>query len=271
MPACAVVVFAGGTIFAVGLGLVAAVGAWEYGSMFRAKGQETFLELAALGAGLFPLITLHFGFVGSGILGALVLAASCAVGVGSVPISRGPITAAALTAFGALYVGGLLSFGVPLREGWVLPHGPTAEDPILERLAWTLFFFFPVVITWIADTAAYFGGRAFGRHRLAPRVSPNKTVEGAVAALVVAPLAAAPYARWVLPGGWELRIWEGMLFGLVIAALAIVGDLTESAMKRECGVKDASDLLPGHGGLLDRLDSILWVLPGAFLFFELFR
>ncbi|MGH7541798.1 MAG: phosphatidate cytidylyltransferase, partial [Gemmatimonadota bacterium] len=118
---------------------------------------------------------------------------------------------------------------------------------------------------FVGDTAAYFGGRTFGRHQLAPRVSPNNTVEGAVAALVVAPVAAALYGGYVLPSGWDFAFVHGAGIGLAVAALAIVGDLVESALKRECGVKDASSLLPGHGGLLDRLDSVLWALPTAYV------
>jgi phosphatidate cytidylyltransferase len=269
VPLCGVVVFAGGLVFAVGLGLVAAVGVWEFGAMFRAKGQRTFIELGSLGAFLFPPVVYLYGFAGGGTLGALLLMGYSLAGVALVPTAKGPITAAALTSFGALYIGGLLSFGVTLREGWVFATLPTSDGPTLERLAWTLFFFYPVVVTWLADTAAYFGGRAFGRHKMSPDVSPNKTVEGAVAAMLAAPIVAALYARWVLPSGWGLQLWEALLFGLVVSGLAIFGDLVESAMKRECGVKDASNLLPGHGGMLDRLDSILWVLPGAYLFFTL--
>ena len=100
---------------------------------------------------------------------------------------------------------------------------------------------------------------------MSPTISPNKTIEGGVAGVVTGAAAALLYGLWVLPaiGG----VARSLLFGVLIATLAIVGDLVESALKRECGQKDSSALLPGHGGFLDRLDSLLWAIPGAFLFF----
>ena len=148
---------------------------------------------------------------------------------------------AAIMAFGALYLGGLLSFGVPLREGWL--WDPPDMDPMERRISQTLFFFYPIVITWIADTAAYFGGRAFGKHKLSPNISPNKTIEGAVFALVAATIVAPIYSRFVLPGGWEFDILPALGLGLVVGGFAIIGDLVESALKRECGVKDSGPLI----------------------------
>lgn len=269
VPACALVVYAGGSLFALGLGAVAAVGFWEYATMMRATGARVPVALGAAGALFFPLVVQHGGFAGAGLYAGALLMAFSAFTVARVPLEERPILAAAVASFGVLYIAGLLSFGVPLREGWTLGRA-VAPEPT-DRLAHTLFFFYPIIVTWLADTAAFFGGRTFGRHRLAPRVSPNKTVEGAVAALLVAPVVSALYGRWVLPGGWDSDIPEASLLGLAIGSFAIVGDLVESALKRECGVKDSSSLLPGHGGLLDRLDSVLWALPVAYFFLALAR
>lgn len=121
-------------------------------------------------------------------------------------------------------------------------------------------------LVWIADTAAFFAGNAFGRHRLAPVISPGKTWEGAAgafaAALVYAAVLAlpgAPLSTYARGAGWLLY------FGAVtlLCAVSIVGDLFESALKRRAGVKDSGALLPGHGGVLDRLDSVLSTLPVA--------
>jgi phosphatidate cytidylyltransferase len=269
IPLCAIVALAGDLVFAMGLGVVASVATWELGEMFRARGARPFVTLGALGAFLLPPVVHYFGFTGGAYLSAFLLMLYAVVAMIRIPIKEGPISAAALTAFGALYVGGLLSFGIPLRNGWVFSSLTPLGDATVDRVAWTLFFFYPVVLTWVADTAAYFGGKTFGRHRMSPQISPNKTVEGAVAALVSGPIAAVAYALWVLPGRWTLAPQEAALLGVVVAGLGIFGDLVESAMKRECGVKDSSSLLPGHGGLLDRLDSILWALPAAYLFFAL--
>ncbi len=268
VPLCVLCVYIGGPVFALGLGLVAAGGTWEYASMLERAGTRTFGHWGAATAFVFPTVVFYGGLMGGGLYGGSLLLFFSALAIARVPLEERPILTAAVTSFGVLYVGGLLSFGVPLREGWMLTPG--GAPAVGDRLARTLFFFFPIAITWIADTAAYFGGRALGRHRLAPRISPNKTVEGAVCALLAATVAAPLYGRWVLPSGWEVDLVPAIVLGVAVGGFAIVGDLVESALKRECGVKDASNLLPGHGGLLDRLDSILWALPVAFLFMVLF-
>lgn len=271
VPACAAVVLLGGAAFALGLGLVAGTAYWEYASMQGEEEPEAFVVPGCIASGAFPPVVLYFGLGGAWVLAAVVLMTFGAYGMARVPVEERPVSAAAISSFGALYVGGLLAFGVPLREG--LPEGggpaPAADAP--GRLVATLFFFYPVVVTWLADTAAYFGGRALGHRRLAPRVSPNKTVEGAVSALIVGPLAALAYGWIALPAGLRLGPGGAVAFGIVISGVAILGDLVESALKREKRVKDASGLLPGHGGLLDRLDSLLWALPAAYVFFEVVR
>ncbi len=124
-------------------------------------------------------------------------------------------------------------------------------------------------VVWIADTAAYFAGRAFGRHRLAPSISPGKTWEGVYGALAatavyaVALLGFAPAAR---EGAISLAVaaaWVALL--LALTAVSIVGDLFESLLKRQRGVKDSGRILPGHGGVLDRIDALIAALPAAAL------
>jgi len=120
-------------------------------------------------------------------------------------------------------------------------------------------------IVWAGDAAAYYGGRAFGRHLLMPRVSPKKTVEGAVAGLGASVIAGAAVGIWRYPNA------EWMRFALICGFTGIagqIGDLAESVLKRSSGVKDSSSILPGHGGILDRLDSLLFAAP---IFFWLFK
>jgi phosphatidate cytidylyltransferase len=123
-----------------------------------------------------------------------------------------------------------------------------------------------MAIVWIADTAAYFVGRRFGRRKLAPRISPGKTWEGAAGAI----LAVVVYALALLPlasrAGYAapldaLRVGAWIAFAVALAALSIVGDLHESLLKRRAGVKDSGSLLPGHGGILDRTDALLAAMP----------
>jgi len=127
-----------------------------------------------------------------------------------------------------------------------------------------------MALVWIADTAAYFTGRAFGRRKLAPHVSPGKTWEGvygglaavALYALALVPLAAAGrFAGTVSP----LAVILWVAGALALAALSVVGDLCESLLKRQAGVKDSGRLLPGHGGVLDRIDALLAAMPPAAL------
>lgn len=269
VPLCVFVVYVGGPVLPLGLGAVAAVGFWEYGRIMETSGHRVFSTLGMVAAFLYPTVVFYGGLWAGALYGGALLMGFAGISIGAIPLDERPIVTAAITTFGVLYLGALLSFGVPLREGWlwVPPEQPETE----ARLARTLFFFYPIIITWIADTAAYFGGRRFGRRQLAPKISPNKTVEGAISAVVVATAVAPVYSRWVLPGGWEFDLLPAIGFGLVIGVFAIIGDLVESALKRECGVKDSSNLLPGHGGILDRLDSLLWAIPTAFFWMALFK
>jgi phosphatidate cytidylyltransferase len=119
-------------------------------------------------------------------------------------------------------------------------------------------------IVWAGDAAAYYGGRAFGRHKLAPSISPNKTVEGSIAGLAGSVLAGILLGSWLL----ERQLGFLVLASLAAAIAGQLGDLAESALKRSAGVKDSSSMLPGHGGMLDRLDSLIFAAPVFFWFFH---
>jgi phosphatidate cytidylyltransferase len=116
-----------------------------------------------------------------------------------------------------------------------------------------------LVLVWIADSAAYFVGRAWGRRKLAPSISPGKSWEGAVGGVI----AAAAYA--IICSYWMNQVMSFLAAAIVLALVSIIGDLFESAAKRQAGVKDSGTLLPGHGGILDRIDSATAVLPLAAL------
>jgi len=141
---------------------------------------------------------------------------------------------------------------VPAWVGLVYLHAADARAPAL--------LLFLLVLVWTADTAAYFFGWAFGRHKLAPRISPGKTVEGALGALGAVALLA--YACGTIVWRFEGAALAGWLaLAVVAAALSIVGDLVESKLKRVAGVKDSGRLLPGHGGVLDRIDALTAAAP----------
>ena len=120
---------------------------------------------------------------------------------------------------------------------------------------WVLVLLLAVV--WLGDTAAFYIGSRFGRHRLAPIVSPNKSWEGAVASLAASLLAALAWCWWLLDG---IR-WDVVAAGVIAGAVGQMGDLVESMFKRGAGVKDSGALLPGHGGMWDRLDALLFAGP----------
>ena len=124
-----------------------------------------------------------------------------------------------------------------------------------------------LLLTVISDTGAYAVGWRFGSHRLAPRISPGKTREGLAGAMAFAMVAGALLMRYVIDGG---QWWQGVLLGLAAAASATLGDLGESMIKRDLGIKDMGTLLPGHGGIMDRLDSLLPTAPVVWLLLVIF-
>jgi phosphatidate cytidylyltransferase len=129
--------------------------------------------------------------------------------------------------------------------------------------SWVLFL---LAVIMLGDTGAYYVGKSLGRKRLAPSLSPNKTVEGLVGGVAAAVVGALVAARLFLP---DLNLLEAALLGLVLSLLGVGGDLFESALKRSVGVKNSSSLMPGHGGILDRLDSLLFSAPALLAYVRL--
>jgi phosphatidate cytidylyltransferase len=175
--------------------------------------------------------------------------------------------AASRTIMGALYTGGALSFWVLLRA---LPDQVSNEATAIHGAALLIF---PIWVTWLGDTFAYGWGSRWGRTKLIEAVSPNKTVVGAVGGLVGSVLAGGIFARLWLSGVPEFGLsWQvGAALSVPIAAVGQVGDLAESVLKRDAGVKDSSHLLPGHGGVLDRLDALFFTVPLTYALLLLIR
>jgi len=231
----------GGWVFR---GLVAAAlltALWEFLRMARAGGHAV-LRGPGLVAGAGVLLA---------VLGPAPVpgAVAAGLGLGLMALSlREPgdrTVGLALTVFGVLY-----AIGLGMHLAWLrdLPRG---REAVLVLLAGT----------WAADTGAFFVGVRFGKTPLAPVISPGKSVEGLAGGLSGCVLAVAVAAHFLLPGaGWP----AGVLLGLVLGAVAPLGDLLESMMKRSFGIKDASRVIPGHGGVLDRIDSLLVTGPVAY-------
>lgn len=224
-----------------------ALGAVGVSEMYGLLGGKTGSLPLPLGVGLVSFLVL------SAASARLNLLAASAFLSGAVPLAwamyRGPRTGGlqvwAFSAVGALYV------GWPLAHIELLRYLPDGQ-------AWVVL---AIACTWATDTGAYLCGSMFGRRKLAPSISPGKTIEGAVGALALTFLVALVTAPLV---GLDLSVGTVALLGLVLSVVAQMGDLAESYIKRVAGTKDSGSLLPGHGGLLDRIDGLLWVVVATY-------
>jgi phosphatidate cytidylyltransferase len=247
------VAYVGNPIYGAFICIATAYAALEVRGMLRAGGYVP-IDWALIGlSALLPLDTWLAAYWPTP--DALtVVTAVAVVGLVSLlirPTSERSLVDWALSIALALYLGGLMQFYLPLRAL------PTSFPGF-----WVMAL---LVLSWVCDSSAYFVGRAIGRTRLAPSVSPNKSVEGAVAGLVGAAIAGPLLGLTVgLPAG----LMAG--YGLAIGVATILGDLIESLLKRQTGVKDSGVLIPGHGGLLDRMDSLLLCAPVAFVYLRAF-
>lgn len=178
----------------------------------------------------------------------------------------GSLPAWGLTLAGAFYLAWLLSHFILLRS----LNAPALRDSIFTQfgmqpgVAW---IYYACAITWLQDTSAYFVGRRFGKHKLAPALSPKKTWEGAAGGMLGAILTGIV---GVLLLGLPITLLQGALLGLVGGIVGPLGDLSESLIKRQVGLKDAGNLIPGHGGILDRADSLLFTIPILYYLIRLF-
>jgi phosphatidate cytidylyltransferase len=173
---------------------------------------------------------------------------SLALAMSTADLSKGLLRAAALV-LGVIYIFGCWRYAIPLRAA--SPH-------------WLVF---ALGLNWVGDTAAYYVGRAIGKHKLAPRISPAKSWEGAVASLAASLVFGVLYLGKFVP---PVAGWEAVAVAAAGNLAGQVGDLAESAMKRGAGIKDSSALLPGHGGWLDRVDGTLFSLPVVYWCMTLF-
>lgn len=226
-----------------GMGLI---GFFEYARMWRAR--QVHVSLPVGGAAVLALFCWAFLAPGNGLLlGAVITATVLALLVWLVlRYQEGRVLDALVTVFGVFYIGWLLSHLLLLRG----LGGGTGWD---TGLRWVALAF---LCTWVADSVAYFVGMALGKRKLAKAISPNKSVEGAVGGGV-----STVVVGWLWGPVVGIAPWQGAFVAVAAFLLSVLGDLSESALKRYTGVKDSGELLPGHGGVLDRFDSSLFVLP----------
>ena len=261
IPLAVAIAYVGGLAFAALIAVAAVLGAREIFDFGAAQGLAPLRVLGYAAAVLVPLATVMW--VGAPdrwgwpwlLYGAAVWLLACMVWAAWRGPAARPLGSVAVTVFGVAYAAALPAFAIVLRQRL----GTGARD---EPVAGTMLLCFPLVLTWIGDTVAMAGGKLVGGPKLAPRLSPNKTWAGAVGGLGGTLLAAAAFSAWVFPrGNVPVPMAWALVMGFVIAVAGQVGDLAESVLKREIGVKDSSALIPGHGGVLDRFDALYFVLP----------
>jgi phosphatidate cytidylyltransferase len=255
----------GGWVLAALLALLGLLGTREVFDFAKRQGIEPLEWLGFIAAAVFPLATYwarsYADWEPVVYTGAVWLLLALVVAAARGP-QRHPLTTIAVTVFAPLYASSLLSFLVAIR------HGPHVDAHPRGSIALAVL---PLVVTWVCDTCAMAAGGLVGGAKLAPVLSPNKTWAGAVGGTGGAVVATIAYGPLVLDRvAFGLPQWQLIVIGFAIALAAQVGDVAESLFKREVGVKDSSSLLPGHGGVLDRLDSLYFVVPVAAGLFRAF-
>lgn len=262
-----------GLPFAIAMGIISVLGAMEFYKGVRKMGARP-VEWAGLLAVLFFVFSARtFRYADGTTIGAMFPTALTLLLILSFCVEmtrreRAPILNVGTTVFGAIYVGWLISHLVVLRGVWLqnvggepgLMHVGPFHPEVGACLVMLTF-----LCTWACDTSAYFFGKAFGKTKIAPKLSPNKTVEGSIAGLLGTILVA-------LIGGWVIHLpwYHALAMGAIFGVLSQLGDLSESSIKRELDIKDFGTIVPGHGGVLDRFDSLLFTGPAAYYYAVLF-
>jgi phosphatidate cytidylyltransferase len=270
IPLALGVIYLGGLPLVALLAVAAGLGAGELFGLAERQGVRPARVLGIAGAAL--IAPLAYGAIltpgwSEGITGAwpylgalwLVVVLTWALAQRA-PADR-PLEAVGTTLLGVAYTGAMPVFLLAIRH--------TRYPERSWAGAWLVFY--PLVVTWVCDTAAMFGGRMFGGPKLAPTVSPGKTRSGTVAGVAGGLLVAPLFALGVFPMvGVSIPVWQLLAMAAALSVVGQLGDLAESLFKREAGVKDSSHLIPGHGGVLDRLDSLYFVVPTAAAFYRAF-
>jgi phosphatidate cytidylyltransferase len=251
--------YAGGLVYAAFVGLLAGLGSYELLAMASRAGYRPGKTLGILGSA-----ALAFSFV-SGNQALPSLALTIAIVAALIErLARSSkeryLADTSVTVWALVYPGWLLGYFLWLRN---LPLAGSGAIPSARLETGVVLVYLVLILTWSYDSVAYVVGSAVGRHKLFPRISPSKTVEGALGG-VAGSVAAALISRATLAP--FLRPGEAVLLGVLLGAAAQAGDVVESMFKRSMGAKDSSNLIPGHGGFLDRFDSLLFTGPVFYLY-----
>lgn len=240
------VTYLGGVFFEAMIGLIAAVVIWEMSNLMKRAGTPIFTPFVILVAGFIWFLT-RLPSTWVIVTSVILLVAGLLAVSGKQSLLKQRLLASLFTGvyavFGLLMIVQIRSLGGATDGFW---------------LALSLFF-----MIWGNDVFAYFGGRAFGKHKLAPTLSPNKTWEGFFFGFLGS--AAGYLIAWLVAAPFPLPLWAVVPASIAVSVMGPIGDITESSLKRKAGVKDSSNLLPGHGGFFDRFDSMILAAP--FIYF----
>jgi phosphatidate cytidylyltransferase len=256
----------GGPVFAVVIAALCLIGFYEYNTMAAKLGRNP------VPAGYIVVPVAAFSaLIDAGFYGLLAITAAAIAIPVTVEILQtdleGSFVDWSLATTGALYLAiptfstiALRRFDGDISASWlddVADWSALGWEPAPRGLAWILIV---ILVTWLSDTGAYLTGKNFGTHKLITHVSPNKTWEGLIGGLVLATITSVLCA-WLF--GLDINFALAALVGLALAIIGVFGDLTESLIKRQAVVKDSGTLIPGHGGMLDRLDALLFTFPAG--------
>jgi phosphatidate cytidylyltransferase len=256
IPLAIIITRAGGFAFLALVDLVIVTGMLEFYGMMRAKGMHPYRTIGvASGITLSTYIFFRSGQFANFVF-TFILIALMGLELARQD-NRRAVYHVSTTIFGVIYVAFLASHFVLLRELPTLISVPYAQG--------ASFVYLTVAVTWAADTGAYAIGSMFGSHTLLPRVSRHKTWEGALGGVLFGAL-----AGWIasITFAGYLAAWEGLVVGVLASVVGLLGDLFESMLKRDAEIKDTSHLIPGHGGVLDRFDSLLFTAPLIYYFLK---
>lgn len=259
IPLLLFLTYMGDYFFAAFVLVVNGMALWEFYAMFQHKE----IYPPKMGGVVLSTLFLIAAFFYPSIWAPAALAVMTFMLMGHLKAQEGLASAnTAITITGFAYITLLLHTLLQLRENFAI-WMPEAAGTGPRPGGWLIIILLGAI--WICDTAAYFGGRQFGKHKLAPQVSPNKTMEGAAFGLIFGVLTFWGFSKWWLPA---LPDRYSLVCGALVGVFGQLGDLVESRFKRDAGVKDTSTLLPGHGGILDRFDSLIFVSPFLWFLFK---
>jgi phosphatidate cytidylyltransferase len=264
IPIVGAIIWGGGLALAILLAVIAGFASWEFYRLAIGTGSEPLWGHGVIFSVLIPLgVWARFQGIWTPPVSVVMLVVLELLTVALWVRGSGgkPLEVVGITLLGMFYTGGMMAFG------YVLRYHRFAVEPI----AGAFLVFLPLLLTWGTDTGAMLIGSRWGKAKLMPSISPNKTIVGAMGGLGVSVAVAILFVKFGLQpyAKLSMTLAAAALFGLLVSAAGQVGDLVESMLKRQAGVKDSSALIPGHGGALDRIDSMLFTLPVSFVLYEL--